>query len=58
MNDTIQGAVATTAALSPWWLPAVHTISDVAAYLLPVMGVVWLGVQIATKLIEFRKERK
>jgi hypothetical protein len=46
VTDT--GAVA--AIVSPWWLPAVHQISDVAALALPILGAVWLIVQIAIKI--------
>lgn len=46
VTDT--GAVA--AIVSPWWLPAVHQLSDVAALALPILGAVWLIVQIAIKI--------
>jgi len=47
VTDT--GAVA--AVLSPWWLPALHDVSQIAALLLPIAGVVWLAVQIIDKII-------
>lgn len=46
VTDT--GAVAAIA--SPIWLPALHQLSEVAALLLPIAGVLWLVVQIAVKL--------
>lgn len=46
VTDT--GAVA--AIVSPIWLPALHQLSEVAALLLPIAGVIWLVVQIAVKL--------
>lgn len=46
VTDT--GAVAAIA--SPWWLPALHSWSDIAAQLLPIAGVTWLVVQIAIKI--------
>lgn len=46
MTDT--GAVAAIA--SPWWLPALHDVSQVAALLLPIAGVIWLAVQIVVKI--------
>lgn len=46
VTDT--GAVAAIA--SPWWLPALHDVSQVAAFLLPIVGVTWLVVQIAVKI--------
>ena len=52
---TNTGAVAAIA--SPWWLPTLHTISDVAALALPIMGVIWLSVQIVVKIYQV-KHRK
>lgn len=46
VTDT--GAVA--AVISPWWLPVVHQVSDVAALTLPILGALWLIVQIAIKV--------
>lgn len=46
VTDT--GAVA--AIISPWWLPALHDVSQVAAFFLPILGAVWLIVQIAIKI--------
>lgn len=42
------GAVAAIA--SPWWLPALHDWSTIAAELLPIAGVTWLVVQVTVKL--------
>lgn len=57
MNEVNTGA-AVAAITSPWWLPAVHIVSDAAGLLLPVLGVVWLIVQITTKIIETRRKSK
>lgn len=46
VTDT--GAVAAIA--SPWWLPALHDVSQFAAFLLPILGVIWLAVQIGIKI--------
>lgn len=46
VTDT--GAVAAIA--SPWWLPALHDISQIAALVLPIVGVMWLVIQIVVKL--------
>lgn len=51
VTDT--GAVAAIA--SPWWLPALHQISDVAALLLPIAGVIWLVVQIVVKIQQAKR---
>lgn len=45
-------AIAAGAAVSPWWLPSLGDISSGAALLLPILGVVWLGVQIYFKITE------
>lgn len=46
VTDT--GAVAAIA--SPWWLPALHDVSQFAAEWLPILGAVWLVVQIGVKV--------
>ncbi len=53
VTDT--GAVAAIA--SPWWLPALHQVSDVAALLLPIAGVTWLVVQIVVKIMQARRHK-
>lgn len=49
MNDPIiqkvTSGIAAGAAISPWWLPALKSASEVAGMLLPLLGVVWLIVQ-------------
>jgi hypothetical protein len=47
-NATVAGAALT----SPVWLPALHTISEVAALLFPILGGVWFAVQIVAKLLQ------
>jgi len=44
--------LAAGAATSPWWLPTFHTVSAVAAEVLPVLGVTWLLLQIGLKLYD------
>lgn len=51
VTDT--GAIAAVA--SPWWLPALHQVSDVAALLLPIAGVIWLVVQIVVKIQQHKR---
>jgi hypothetical protein len=46
VTDT--GAVAAIA--SPWWLPTLHDVSQAAAEWLPILGGIWLGVQIVTHI--------
>jgi hypothetical protein len=53
VTDT--GAVAAIA--SPWWLPALHSVSDVAALVLPILGVLWLCLQIVVKLHQVKRPK-
>jgi hypothetical protein len=53
LTDT--GAIAAIA--SPWWLPALHSVSDVAALVLPILGVLWLCLQIAVKIYQVRHRK-
>lgn len=39
-------SVAIAAVASPIWLPGLQQVSEIAALLLPIAGVIWLGVQI------------
>jgi hypothetical protein len=34
---------------SPWWLPLLKESSEIAAYILPILGVLWLTTQIGWK---------
>jgi hypothetical protein len=53
VTDT--GAIAAIA--SPLWLPALHTASEVAALILPILGATWLAVQIIIKLHQAIKRK-
>ncbi|RVH83132.1 hypothetical protein CN074_25150 [Sinorhizobium medicae] len=51
-------AVAASAVATPVWLPWLFSASEVAAVIAPILGVVWLLVQITSKSIEaYRKMR-
>jgi hypothetical protein len=54
MDHTVTTPVAVAAATSPAWLPALQGVSEYAAALLPILGVLWLAVQITVKIIEAR----
>lgn len=47
------GAVA--AITSPYWLPTLHTVSEVAALVVPILGVIWLAIQITHYLYRISK---
>lgn len=50
MMERATNAVAAGAVASPWWLPSLTTVSEVAGLMLPILGVIWLCVQIIVKL--------
>lgn len=45
-------AVAAGAVASPFWLPWLQTASEVAATVAPIVGLIWLIVQITTKVYD------
>lgn len=54
--DTSTAGVAGAAASSPIWLPWLHSVSETAALIAPILGVIWLVVQIITKTKEALKK--
>jgi len=57
-NETLADAGAVAALISPVWLPVLHEVSELAALVLPILGAVWLIVQITIKVWTFYKGRK
>lgn len=53
-HDITSNIIASLAVISPAWLPTLSSVSAEAALLLPIMGVIWLAVQIFAKL-RFKK---
>lgn len=48
MNPIAEAAKAASgvaAVTSPWWLVGLKAISDGAAFILPILGVIWLVIQ-------------
>lgn len=58
MHDTLTTATAGAAVASPLWLPSLQTISEVASILLPILGALWLIVQIVIKIVEFTRGKR
>lgn len=54
-NHDYAGVAAVSAA--PFWYPMLQQASEVAATIAPLLGVVWLGVQIWAKVRETLKAR-
>lgn len=48
--DNTTNAVAATAVSIPVWLPWLQTTSEIAATVAPILGAVWLVVQIWAKI--------
>lgn len=56
--DHTTAGVAASAVTSPIWLPWLYSVSEFAALVAPILGVIWLAVQIVAKLREtFWKDR-
>lgn len=53
--DNMKSAVASAAVTSPWWLTALHNWSQTAAEVVPILGAIYLAVQIVQKLFEIGK---
>ena len=48
--DNATSGIATAAVFSPWWLPSIADVSAGAQIALPILGCIWLAVQIVHKL--------
>ena len=56
--DNATTAVAASAVASPIWLPWLAPASEAAAAVMPLLGAVWLVVQIIAKVREIRGKDK
>jgi hypothetical protein len=57
-HDGITASAAGAAVTSPWWLPHLQQISAISAEVLPILGALWLIIQIIVKLWETFQKRK
>ena len=57
-HDTLTSAAAGIAITSPSWLPVLQSASVVAGTLLPILGAIWLIVQIVSKIVETKRNAK
>lgn len=55
--ETAKGAAAAAAIASPWWLTILKSVSDGAALVLPILGVIWLVIQMTSWFLK-RKDPK
>jgi hypothetical protein len=42
--------------MTPFWLPSLSTVSEVAATATPILGAIWLIVQIGSKVYSWIKK--
>jgi len=47
--EMVTDTASVVAIASPWWLPLLKETSEIAAFVLPILGVVWLVTQIGWK---------
>lgn len=50
VTDHVTTAGAVGAIISPWWLPGLAEVSQFCALLAPILGVLWLLIQISHKV--------
>lgn len=56
--DHLTTGAAAGAIASPLWLPYVQKISEISAVIAPILGVLWLLVQIWAKISSTLQDRK
>lgn len=56
--DKLGFVVASSAIASPWILPTLKNVSEVAALLAPILGCSWMAIQIGAKLYSLSKARR
>lgn len=57
-GDALAGATAAGALSAPWWFPVLKEASEIAAFLLPIFGVVLVSLQIIFYLVRLRRGRR
>lgn len=53
--ETANKAVIGAAVSSPWWLPLLERVSEVAALVLPIAGVFWIALQVSIAIYKFKR---
>jgi len=54
-TEILTNSIAAASLASPLWLPSLQDASEFAALVLPILGALWLILQIALKIHAFRK---
>lgn len=57
-TNTVTDVAAAAAVASPIWLPQLHQLSEAAALILPIFGVLWIAIQIGLRLAQVYTTRK
>lgn len=52
--DNATNVLSAGAVISPFWLPVLEQTSGFAALLAPILGAIWLVIQIWAKIKEYR----
>lgn len=53
--EKVTDGIAVAGTASPFWLPWLQSWSEIAAYALPIGGLIWLAVQVIAKILVTRK---
>lgn len=54
-NETANKGLAIAAIASPWWLPVLQKVSEVATFALPILGVLWIVLQASIAIAKYRR---
>lgn len=54
-NETANKGLAVAAITSPWWLPVLQKVSEVATFVLPILGVLWIILQASIAIAKYRR---
>lgn len=57
LTERTTDGIAIASVTSPVWLPGLQHISETAALVVPILGAIWLVVQILGYTIDRRKNR-
>jgi hypothetical protein len=55
--NTLNNTIAVGAVATPVWWPALTNISEVAAVVLPILGVIWLVIQMVNFFLKAGKDK-
>lgn len=50
--NSVNNSIACACAVSHWWLPSLHEVSPIAADLLPILGAVYISLQIVFVILK------